>query len=303
MAMVTSPARDEDPSEDALHAGVADLARHASIEINVPDLKHLDASRSVLPPGKRIYVNHLPKQSWSDTIAASRAVHAAQFDPVPHIPVRLLTDVAEADRLLAALKEQAAVAEVLLISGDYERARGPFSAAINLLRTGLLSRHGLTRVSFAGHPEGHPRVALEEIRRAEIEKAQWAEEAGMSATILTQFFFESAPFIEWAGELRRHGVRSTIVAGVAGPASIAKLVRFAVRCGVGRSLRAFSARPDVMTKLLDEHGPETLVSELVAARDNGTAPFDGVHVFGFGGYLRTCQWLQRVTAGEFTLEQ
>lgn len=288
-------------AEVALHRAIAELARDASIEINAPEVKHLAACRSILPAGKRMYVSHLPKQSWDETIAATYAVHASGFFAIPHVPVRLLADADSADRLLAALGKH--TTEVLLISGDYAQSSGPYSSTIDLMRTGLLQKHGLTSVSFAGHPEGHPRVALDEIRRAEIAKARWAEEARLPARILTQFFFESAPFVEWTESLRSVGVRSGIIAGVAGPASVAKLVRFAMRCGVGRSIRALSHRPNVMTQLLDVHGPEVLMAELAQARLDGRARFDGIHVFGFGGFLRTCEWLQRVAAGEFVVDR
>jgi len=288
-------------TEVALHRAIADLAREASIEINAPEIKHLAASRSILPAGKRMYVSHLPKQSWEETIAATREVGVAGFVPIPHVPVRLLSSAETADRVIGALAVY--TNEVLLIAGDYAQPSGPYASTLDLMRTGLLQHHGLTGVSFAGHPEGHPRVALDEIRRAELDKARWIEEAGLASSLVTQFFFESAPFLEWTNTLRDAGVRSKIVAGVAGPASIAKLVRFAVRCGVGRSLRALSSRPNVMTQLLNEHGPETLLAELAQARLEGGVSFDAIHVFGFGGFLRTCEWLQRVAAGDFDLER
>lgn len=280
---------------------IVELARDASIEINVPEIKHLASARSILGSGRKMYVSHLPKQSWAETIAATQAIRDAGFDPVPHVPVRLLANGEEADEIIGALSAYAH--EVLLISGDYGEPRGPFSSVIELLRTGVLVRHGVSRLSFAGHPEGHPRVALEKIRDAEIEKDRWARESGVAATILTQFFFESAPFTEWVDELRTAGTQSRIVAGVAGPASIAKLVRFAVRCGVGRSLRALGAGPNVMTRLLDEHGPETLLAELARSRMDSPTAFDGIHLFGFGGFVRTCEWLRRMTNGEFVLAE
>jgi methylenetetrahydrofolate reductase (NADPH) len=295
---VTHEALGERAMARAPHEGLAELARDASIEINTSEVKQLDASRAFLPAGKKIYVSHMPKQSWSETIAASRAVTAAGFDPVPHIPVRLLVSSAAADQLLAALLDQARVSEVLLISGDYPQPVGPYSSVMDFLRSELLRKHGLTRVSFAGHPEGHPQVPLDEIRRAEIEKAHWADRAGIAATFMTQFFFESEPFIDWVQHLRRNAVRSQIVAGLAGPASITALARFAVRCGVGRSVRALGARPGTMSSLLGDHGPETLMSELASARTSSEASFAGIHIFGFGGFLRTCQWLQRLAANE-----
>lgn len=274
---------------------VAGFARRASIELNVHEMKDLAAARALLPAGAKIYVSHLPKQAWADTIAASAAVREAGFDPVPHVPVRLLSDGEEAERLFAALVARAHVAELLLISGDHAQPRGAYPAVLDLLQTGVLQRHGIARASFAGHPEGHPVVALHDIRRAESDKAQWAQLEGFAASFVTQFCFESEPFVSWANDARDRGIQARLIAGVAGPASIAKLVRFAVQCGVGRSIRALSARPGVMTRLLEEQGPERLLNELVQVH----APLDGIHLFGFGGFLRTCRWLRRAAAGEF----
>jgi methylenetetrahydrofolate reductase (NADPH) len=291
----------EGGTESDLVRTVVQLARDASIEINVQDMKHVEASRSFLPPGKKIYVSHLPKQSWSETGLACRAVSAAGFDPVPHIPVRLIADSASLDRLLGELVGEARVQEVLLIAGDYPQALGPYSTVVDVLRSGLLNRHGLRRLSVAGHPEGHPNVSLDEIRRAECEKATLAAHAGFDVTFLTQFFFEHTPFLEWVRESRARAVRARIVGGLAGPAGIATLFRFAMRCGVGPSIRALGARPTSLTKLIGDHGPEKVMRGLAAAYRGDRADFDGIHLFCFGGYLRTCEWLHAVARGRFTL--
>jgi len=41
-----------------------------------------------------------------------------------------------------------------------------FLRCCRILRSGLLNKHELQRASLGGHPEGHPKVMLEEIRRA-----------------------------------------------------------------------------------------------------------------------------------------
>ena len=276
------------------------LARNASIEINVQDIEHLDASQAHLAPGKKIYVSHLPKQSWDETESACRAVRAAGFDPVPHVPARLLLDSSSLDSLLGGLVRNAQVREILLIAGDYPRALGPYSTVVDVLRSGLLNRHGLRRVSLAGHPEGHPKVAVEEIRRAEYEKATLAHLAGLDVTFLTQFFFEPAPFLTWSREMRSRGIHARIVGGLAGPASVATLFRFAMRCGVGPSIRALGARPSSMRKLAADHGPEPVLRELASAYKRNRTDFDGVHLFCFGGFLRTCEWLHATAQGHFT---
>lgn len=282
-------------------ASIAALARECSIEMNVQDARQLSRVSALLAPGKKVYVSHLPKQTWQETLDACGQVREAGFKPVPHVPVRLVESARTLEEFVREAIRRAEVEEILLISGDYPQANGPYSSVAEVLRTGMLTELGLRRVSLAGHPEGHPRVPLAEIRRAEREKAQLARAAGLEATLLTQFFFEAAPFVEWAAGLRADGVGARIVAGISGPASIATLLRYAMRCGVGPSIRALGARPTSMAKLIGDHGPEGLIRALAhVARPD---VYDGLHFFTFGGFLRTCEWLSRVAAGELTLDR
>jgi methylenetetrahydrofolate reductase (NADPH) len=276
---------------------ITQLARECSIEMNVQDVRELEASKALLPSGKKVYVSHLPKQTWAQTLDACRAVSKAGFVPIPHIPVRLLENDRALDNFLADAVRGAGVHEVLLIAGDYPHPIGPYATVAEVLRTGTLGEHGFKRVSLAGHPEGHPKVPLAEIRRAEREKAQLAISLGLETTLLTQFFFEAPPFLEWASQLRSEAPGVRLVGGLSGPASIATLFRYAVRCGVGPSIRALGARPSSMMKLIGEHGPEHVMRDLAGARVANPGLFDGVHFFCFGGFLRTCEWLQRVAEG------
>ena len=84
-----------------------------------------------------------------------------------------------------------------------------------------------------------------------------------------------------------------IIAGLSGPPPLATLFRYAVRCGVGPSIRALGARPSSMLQLAGSHTPEDVLDDLATARAQG-AQFDGVHWFGFGGFLRTCEWLHHL---------
>jgi methylenetetrahydrofolate reductase (NADPH) len=280
-------------------AAIAQLARECSIEMNVQDVRDLEASRALLPSGKKVYVSHLPKQTWRQTLDGCRAVSGAGFDPVPHIPVRLLDNERALDGFLADAVRDAGVHEVLLIAGDYPHPRGPYATVADVLRTGKLGEHGFGRVSLAGHPEGHPKVPLAEIRRAEREKAQLALFMGLETTLLTQFFFEAQPFLDWASQLRADVPGVRLVGGLSGPAGVATLFRYAVRCGVGPSIRALGARPTSLVKLIGEHGPEHVMRDLASARMTQPGQFDGVHFFCFGGFLRTCEWLRRVAEGRF----
>lgn len=281
---------------------IARLAREASLEIGVHDVKELEAGRAFLSPGHKVSITFLPKQEWNATIAVSRAVREVGLEPVPHIPVRVLASEQQLDEVMAGLVSDARVQEVLLISGDYPRATGPFARVEDVLHTGVLEKHGVRRVAFAGHPEGHPQVAREEIRRAQLEKARRAEALGLTTTFITQFFFEAEPFLQWAAEMRGAGVHARLIAGLAGPARLSTLFKLAVRCGAGASIRALGAKPAAFTKLLGEHGPESIIRTLADAQNTGDSDFAGIHLFCFGGYLRTCQWLHRIANGQFSLD-
>jgi len=289
-------------AKEPVAAAIAQLAREASIEITVHDIVHLEESRSLLPAGKSLFVSHLPKQQWRETEAACRAVRAAGFRPVPHVPVRLLPDAATADRVFDGFVEAAQVDEVLLISGDYPQALGPYTEVLQLMHNGALQRHGIRRVTIAGHPEGHPKVELADIRRAELDKARMAQQAGLELTLLTQFFFEQRPFLDWVRELRSAGVQACVVGGLAGRTKLSTLFKFAMRCGAGASMRVLTARPQAFTKLLGDHGPESVLRGLAEARCEKTSDFAGVHLFCFGGFVRTCRWLQAIADGRFILD-
>ena len=274
---------------------LAELAARASIEIGLRELGDVARARALLEAGRRVYVAHPPAQTWSETVEACRVVRDADLEPIPHVPVRMLADAATLQRLLRDLQSQARVAEVLLIAGDAPRPSGCYACVADVLRDPAFRDSGLRRVSFAGHPEGHPRVALPVIRRAERDKARIAAELGLQATFVTQFVFEPEPFRAWAREMRADGVRARLVAGLAGPAKLSTLLKYALRCGVGPSIRALGANTGSVAELVGEKGPLAMMRALSANRD---AAFDGMHFYGFGGFLRTCEWLAQVSGGK-----
>lgn len=271
---------------------VAALARAASVEMTWHDVDQLAACRSLLAPGSAVFASHIPKQTWRQTLATCVAIRDHGFEPVPHVPVRRLADLAALEELTADLVAQAQVSRVLLIAGDSPEPIGAFSATLDALRTGVLAAHGIRRVFVAGHPEGHPQVADDELRRAERDKLAFAAANGLELTFLTQFFFDAAPFLGWARLLRAQGVQARLVAGLAGPARLTTLFRYAVRCGVGPSIRALGARPAQFAKLTNERDPEPIVRAIARARSTGELGDVGIHLFSFGGLAHTCGWLR-----------
>src|SRR5262249_2264176 len=88
------------------------------------------------------------------------------------------------------------------------------------------------------------------------------------------------------------------VVGLPGLATARTLVKYAVECGVGASLRAFARRYGEITKLLTVSTP--LESLLALARYRAQTPqtrLARARFYTFGGFERTARWVNRVLDG------
>jgi methylenetetrahydrofolate reductase (NADPH) len=281
------------------------LALNASLEMTVRDVAQLRAASEVLGSKRRVYVSHLPGQSWADTVATCTAIHALGAVPIPHVPVRCVRDRAGLQRFLDDCVTLAGVREILLIAGDYPHSVGPYRTTMDVLSTGILAEFGIASLSVAGHPEGHPFATADELRRAEREKIEFALRNGVTMTFLTQFFFDAEPFVDWRRRLpipQEAGEQVRVVAGLAGPAKLTTLLRYAVICGIGPSIRALSTSGTSIGKMLGERGPESIVRTLAGVTRTGVCEAIGIHLFSFGGLTRTCAWLAAVSGGRFQLD-
>jgi methylenetetrahydrofolate reductase (NADPH) len=214
----------------------------------------------------------------------------AGFNPVPHIAVRRLASFTQANDFLQRAVAEAEVRGALIIGGDPDHPVGPFPDARDLLASGLVGHHGLGEVAFAGYPEGHPRIASRTLDEALQAKVALARRQGLDVSLVTQFGFDAAPILRWIAALRAQDITCPVLVGIAGPASVATLAKFAVRCGIGASLRALARGHTAFARILAEAGPDALIGALVAEEEPGS-PIDGLHVFTFGGVRRAAEWI------------
>jgi methylenetetrahydrofolate reductase (NADPH) len=251
----------------------------------------IEAAASHLAPGSDVYLNWLPGDHHHRAVAAAASLRRGGLNPVPHVAARYLTGLTQLQDFLARLAGEAGVMQALVIGGDRERPVGPFETSLQLLETGLFEKHGITRVGIAGYPEGNPRISTQMLATALRAKLDRAAQAGLAPYIVTQFCFEAQPIVAWARALRDGGVTAPIRVGLAGPAGLATLMKFALRCGVGNSIRALSLRGPAIARLLTESGPERVIDELAhAAAADPALGFAGLHFFSFGGFTRTADW-------------
>jgi methylenetetrahydrofolate reductase (NADPH) len=274
------------------------LLAGASLELSSRDPAEIDACAGLLEPGTPVYISLPPGQTYHGTVAlAARLAHAG-FRPVPHVAARRIAGREALDDYLARAAGEAGVDSALLIAGDSDRAGDAFDSSLALLETGLFQRHGIAHIGVAGYPEGHPRIAASVLETALAAKKAFARRAGLELAVVTQFCFEAEPILSWTARMKGHGLPVRV--GLAGPASLPRLLRFAVRCGVGNSVRALKGRPQAITRLLVEAGPEGVVRNLAR---HASPPITGVHFFCFGGLMRTARWLCAVREGRFELTE
>jgi methylenetetrahydrofolate reductase (NADPH) len=278
------------------------LTRNASVEMTCKDVTDLAEVATLVPAGTDIFIALFPNQTWDDLTQAAKAVREAGLNAVPHVPARRIKDRAEVAEIARKLSQEAGATKMLLIAGDMPAPEGAFDSTIGVLESGEFARAGIKRLCMAGHPEGHAHMTTDQLRQYEARKVQLTREQGVDLTFVTQVCFEAEPVIAWEQTLRANGIVTPCRPGLAGPASIKTLLRYAKICGAGASMRALtSGKASLIGKLLGDSGPEEVVTTLAASQGSGASNFAGVHLFAFGGFLKTCKWLSAVQAGRFTV--
>src|SRR3984957_11118352 len=281
-------------------ASLMALLDGASLEMSPREQDAIPAAARLLPPGTEVFISSPPAVSHHDIVATAVVLRRHGLEPVPHVAARALSGFTQLNDLLARVAGEAGVHRALVIGGDLEPPHGPFRASLDVLSLGLFEKHAFSRVSLAGYPEGHPRIAEATLDRALAVKLALLRHAGIAAGVVSQFAFEAAPVLAWLVSLHDREPLLPIRIGLAGPASIAALARYAVRCGIGASINALTRNRTSIARLVTESGPEAIVRDLAAA-DWRALGVEGVHLFGFGGLERTARWVGAATAGAIRL--
>ena len=150
-------------------------------------------------------------------------------------------------------------------------------------------------MAIGGFPEGNPNISDAVLEEACAAKVNFARAAGLRLSIVTQFCFEPEPVVAWLRRVRGLGIDVPIRIGLAGPAGLVTLMRYAVHCGVGNSLRVLTEKPS-FARLLIEKGPEPILRGIVSALKSPSLDalplgIAGFHFFVFGGFNKTMDWI------------
>ena len=271
--------------------GLLKMLSSASVEVSSHG-HQLTELKDRFPAGIEVTITFLPGDNYRHNVETAAALRRAGFNPVPHIAAREIVSQEALNDFIARLRSEADVRRVLLIAGDVAAARGPFKSSRDVAATGLLQAHGIAHVSVAGHPEGHPYLDEAATFRGFCAWRDWARETRIRLDIVTQFCFESAPILGFLAALDARGLKLPVTIGLAGPATPATLTKFALRCGIGNSMRALRGQIGRYGRLLVDTGPDDVMRGLASAPAQATSGITGVHIFPFGGLRKAHNWLR-----------
>lgn len=276
-----------------------DWAARASVEVTPRDAARIGEVGALLPAGGSVYITALPGADPFELVAAAVSVKTAGHNPVPHLAVRGLRDLDEADRLLERLVGEAEVDDVLVVAGGLKQPAGELASSLDLLESGLLERHGVRRAGVAGHPEGSPDIDPAAAREALVRKNELAAHSPVEFRIVTQFALAAGPYIAYERAIRADGNRLPVIAGLPGVTSPPRLLKFALACGIGPSIEVLRKQAGGLVRLATTRSwkPDAIAAELAASTiaDPGSL-LRGLHLFPFGGVAESAAWLAAMAA-------
>ena len=291
---VTEAARGAAATEPAV-AEISELLSSGSLEISPRELHRAAEVAALRPAGSCVYIPSLPGLPLARTLEAIAAIRRAGLDPVPHVSARRILNRDEFRDFLKQAAAEHGVHRVLLLGGDEPRPKGPFQDSLQILEEGLLGQCGIREIGIAGYPEGHPRIPLNALEKAMERKLAAARSQSIGVYVLTQFSFAPARVVEYCATLARLRPDLPVYVGIAGPTDAVALARYAQRCGVSVSLRALRSLGTGIAQLVANTDPRDQVAA-VARYNRGREPSNvvGVHLYSFGGAVRTAAWMREL---------
>lgn len=237
---------------------------------------------------EEVFVTMIPGSAVKGTLDAIETIAGQGFVPVPHIAAREFRSEAELDGFFEGMRGLG-IRKALILAGGVGRPVGPYSETMNILRSKAFERAELSVVGLAGHPEGNPEDP--DARGSLDRKLRFLHAAGLGVEIVTQWSFSPEHVSDYIADLRATGIDEPVAVGVAGPASLKTLLKYARTCGVTAAKEVLRKQGFNLGRLLVSNKPEAFVS--------ATRGTDRFHLYPFGGLEKCARWLEaQKAAGE-----
>ena len=267
-----------------------------SIEVMPRTAEKIENFKDLLPENTRVYIAHIEGTPIDDMVKTAKRLAKDGFATMPHFPARIIKDKATLNEWISRYQGEAGVNQALLLAGGVSKPHGEFESSMSLLETSLFDKANFKNIHIAGHPEGNkdidPDGSTKNVDAALQWKQNYKSKTDAKMAIATQFAFEAGPIIEWANSIKNAGIDIPIHIGIAGPAKLQTLIKFAIACGVGPSLKVLQKRATDVTKLLLPYEPTEVLSQLADHKaNNPDFNIASVHFFPLGGIKTNAKWV------------
>jgi methylenetetrahydrofolate reductase (NADPH) len=294
MSILDFPGRGKAAAEGP-DTGLAKALNGFSIEVMPRTAAKVPSFSDILPAGTRVYIANIDGTPFDDMVATARRLTEGGFAVMPHIPARMIESRAMLEEWLRRYRDEAGIDQALVLAGGLPVPRGEFDSSMQLLETGLFEQYGFRRLHVAGHPEGSREIdadgSTQNLDAALRWKQDYARRTGTEMAIVTQFVFDARPAIEWSERVRADGITLPIHLGVAGPAKLQTLIKFAMACGVGPSIQVLRKRAMDLTRLMLPYTPAEVLSGVANhLSSHPDSLIRQVHVFPLGGIVAAADW-------------
>ncbi|MEE2774250.1 MAG: methylenetetrahydrofolate reductase [Pseudomonadota bacterium] len=274
------------------------LLKEFSIEVMPRTAENIPDFRKIIPSKTKVYIAHIDGTSPEEMIKTAKRIREENFDVIPHLPARVIANKSNLDFFLSRYCD-IGIDKALVLSGSTKMAVGEFENSMQLLSTGLFDYYNFKEVMCAGHPEGNkdidPTGEDKNIMEALRWKKQFSIRTGVPISLTTQFCFELDPIVEWEKKLRNENIEFQINLGLSGPAKLQTLIKYALLCGVGPSIRVLQKRARDISKLLTPYTPEKIILDLSKYKDETPeSNIRSVHFFPLGGIKATTDFLKNL---------
>ncbi|BBU56334.1 methylenetetrahydrofolate reductase [Mameliella alba] len=293
MALLNFRKRDEAPKTG--NPEMEAFLQNYSIEVMPRTASKVEDFRALLPEGTRVYIAHIEGTPIEEMVATAKRLSGEGYNVMPHFPARIIKDAATLENWIAMYQGEAGVEQALLLAGGVTEPHGDFHSSMQLMETGLFDKAGFKRLHVAGHPEGNKDIDPNGGDATVMEALRWkqsfSERTDAQMALATQFAFDAGPIITWANRLKAEGIDLPVHIGIAGPAKLQTLIKFAIACGVGPSLKVLQKRAMDVSKLLLPYEPTEVLSQLAAHKAaNPDFNIEQVHFFPLGGIKTNAEW-------------
>ncbi|SED66038.1 hypothetical protein [Rhodobacter sp. 24-YEA-8] len=262
-----------------------------ALEITGKAVRQIEEAQALIPPGTQINIAFLGNETHAQRFNAARVIRACGFQPVPIISSRRLMSETDAATVISGYQEAAAPERFLFVGGDPDTPQGPYQNSMELMKSGVLKRFGITSIGIVAYPEGHPAIPTDTLWQALEWKRHFLNEAGVSFEITTQFVLDPMAIPAWLSELRARGIANLVRLGVNAPAPAGRLLTYARMFGTkaNASILARYQMPDDPALIT---APEPFLQVLKERLSNMDTGRIDAHLYPFGGIGIAAKWAQ-----------